>query len=203
MLSQARDLPNTCFERFLSSPALGFNRIYWHGFAEKYQVAKSTGLVSARWILIVARTLGIFPQADLTNMQCWREDPDQGCRHKPAPSLSKPGCSHAALRPLPSHRYLCYYLITLVPVNRLLSGEHSSVRTALLACIGVTKTPKSWGSALQKELQLMFPQGFQPLALTAAEGLATQVPSKISYFQELMTSVGFLGTSTTASIEIC
>lgn len=31
----------------LSSPALGFSRIYWQGFTEKYQVAESAGLVSA------------------------------------------------------------------------------------------------------------------------------------------------------------
>lgn len=39
--------------------------MYWQGFTEKYQVAESTGLVSARWILIMARTLETFPQADL------------------------------------------------------------------------------------------------------------------------------------------
>jgi len=46
-LSQARDLPNVYLKRLLSSPALGFNRIYWQGFTEKYQVAESAGLVSA------------------------------------------------------------------------------------------------------------------------------------------------------------
>lgn len=166
MLSQARDLPNVCLERFLSSPALGFNRIYWQGFAEKYQVAESAGLVSACWILIVARTLGIFFYRLIYKYAViWSEGLDQGSRHRPAPSSPlrcnsgllcwarlQLRCLQTPFKPLlQGRRYLHFCLITPAPISRqfrLGSGENCIVRTALLVCIGVTKTPRSLGCAL-------------------------------------------------------
>jgi len=89
VLCQAIDLPCVCLKRFLSSSALGFNRISWWGFTEKYQVAESAGLVSAHWILIVARTPGIFPQADLqmrsAGARVWIREAETHLPHSPAP----------------------------------------------------------------------------------------------------------------------
>lgn len=103
VLCQAIDLPCVCLKRFLFSSALGLNRISWWGFTEKYQVAESAGLVSAHWILIVARTPGIFPQADLqmrsAGARVWIREAETHLPHSPAPLSWLRRLCHARLWP--------------------------------------------------------------------------------------------------------
>lgn len=64
-------------------------------------------------------------------------------------------------------------------------------------------TPRSLSCALPKDLRLMFPKGFQPLALTASKGAGHPNALEDFIFLETGDITRILGTSRTASIEMC